>query len=144
MKVPTLNDELRPGKAAGWPALVPRRALSLSVNQGGGFFRPRRAHAAHAAYMQASRRLFPRWANAPAHAGSIFGIFTGSFQLPAKQPGLIEPSTDPCSIRALWPMPIQLMKILQRCCAVKFRGNCGAGTLGEEEPPRACLRTTRS
>lgn len=66
MKVPTLNDELRPwwGKLkAGLRYLLTRKGpLSLSINQGGGFFRthPGMSRPNMQLYMQAFSTLIPK------------------------------------------------------------------------------------
>ncbi len=66
MKVPTLNDELRPwwGKLkAGLQYLLTRKGpLSLSINQGGGFFRthPTMTRPNMQLYMQAFSTLIPK------------------------------------------------------------------------------------
>jgi choline dehydrogenase len=66
MKVPTLNDELRPwwGKLrAGLQFLLTRKGpLSLSINQGGGFFRthPTMSRPNMQLYMQAFSTLIPK------------------------------------------------------------------------------------
>ena len=71
MKVPTLNDKLRPwwGKLkAGLQYLLLRQGpLSLSINHGGGFFRTSAAHARPnmQLYMQAFSTLLPRAGERP-------------------------------------------------------------------------------
>ena len=71
MNVPTLNDELRPwwGKLkAGLQYILTRRGpLSLSINQGGGFFRthPEMTRPNMQLYMQAFSTLIPRAGERP-------------------------------------------------------------------------------
>ncbi len=71
MKVPTLNDELRPwwGKLrAGMQYLLTRKGpLSLSINQGGGFFRthPEMTRPNMQLYMQAFSTLIPKAGERP-------------------------------------------------------------------------------
>lgn len=71
MNAPTLNDELRPwwGKLkAGMQYILTRRGpLSLSINQGGGFFRthPEMARPNMQLYMQAFSTLIPRAGERP-------------------------------------------------------------------------------
>ncbi|MCA3573858.1 MAG: GMC family oxidoreductase N-terminal domain-containing protein [Aestuariivirga sp.] len=71
MKVPTLNDELRPwwGKLkAGLQYLLTRKGpLSLSINQGGGFFRtsPEMTRPNMQLYMQAFSTLIPKAGERP-------------------------------------------------------------------------------
>ena len=71
MKVPTLNDELRPwwGKLrAGLQYILTRRGpLSLSINQGGGFFRthPEMTRPNMQLYMQAFSTLIPKAGERP-------------------------------------------------------------------------------
>ena len=71
MKVPTLNDELRPwwGKLkAGLQYVLTRKGpLSLSINQGGGFFRthPEMTRPNMQLYMQAFSTLLPKAGERP-------------------------------------------------------------------------------
>jgi choline dehydrogenase len=71
MKVPTLNDELRPwwGKLkAGLQYVLTRKGpLSLSINQGGGFFRthPEMTRPNMQLYMQAFSTLIPKAGERP-------------------------------------------------------------------------------
>jgi choline dehydrogenase len=71
MKVPTLNDELRPwwGKLkAGLQYVLTRKGpLSLSINQGGGFFRthPEMTRPNMQLYMQAFSTLIPKVGERP-------------------------------------------------------------------------------
>jgi choline dehydrogenase len=71
MKQPTLNDELRPltGKLlSGLRYMLQRRGpLSLSINQGGGFFRTSAAHKLPnmQLYMQAFSTLLPKAGERP-------------------------------------------------------------------------------
>ena len=82
MKVPTLNDELRPwwGKLrAGIRYLMSRSGpLSLSVNQGGGFFRssPRHKRANMQLYMQAFSTLIPKAGERPLLTPDPFSGFS--------------------------------------------------------------------
>ena len=82
MKVPTLNDELRPwwGKLrAGIRYLMSRSGpLSLSVNQGGGFFRssPRHKRPNMQLYMQAFSTLVPKAGERPLLTPDPFSGFS--------------------------------------------------------------------
>jgi choline dehydrogenase len=82
MKVPTLNDELRPwwGKLrVGLRYIVSRGGpLSLSVNQGGGFFRSSPAHkrANMQLYMQAFSTLIPKVGERPLLTPDPFSGFS--------------------------------------------------------------------
>jgi choline dehydrogenase len=82
MKVPTLNDELRPwwGKLrVGMQYLMSRRGpLSLSVNQGGGFFRSSPEHKLPnmQLYMQAFSTLIPRAGERPLLTPDPFSGFS--------------------------------------------------------------------
>ena len=82
MTVPTLNDELRPwwGKLrVGLRYLLLRRGpLSLSVNQGGGFFRTSERHALPnmQLYMQAFSTLLPRAGERPVLSPDPFSGFS--------------------------------------------------------------------
>ena len=82
MKVPTLNDELRPwwGKLrVGLRYLLTQRGpLSLSVNQGGGFFRtsPRHQRPNMQLYMQAFSTLIPKAGERPLLTPDPFSGFS--------------------------------------------------------------------
>jgi choline dehydrogenase len=82
MKVPTLNDELRPwwGKLrVGLRYLLWRNGpLSMSVNQGGGFFRTSDAHKLPnmQLYMQAFSTLLPRAGERPILSPDPFSGFS--------------------------------------------------------------------
>ena len=82
MKVPTLNDELRPwwGKLrAGLRYLTSRSGpLSLSVNQGGGFFRssPNHKRPNMQLYMQAFSTLIPKTGERPLLTPDPFSGFS--------------------------------------------------------------------
>jgi choline dehydrogenase len=82
MKVPTLNDELRPwwGKLRlGTRYLMSRGGpLSLSVNQGGGFFRSSPAHSRPnmQLYMQAFSTLIPKAGERPLLTPDPFSGFS--------------------------------------------------------------------
>ena len=124
MKVPTLNDELRPwwGKLrVGMRYLMSRSGpLSLSVNQGGGFFRSSLKHERPnmQLYMQAFSTLIPKAGERPSCSRLIpsqdfpwvFPIVDLAAGASSKFNRLI-----PCSIRELWPMPIQRRKMFPRC-----------------------------
>jgi choline dehydrogenase len=82
MKVPTLNDELRPwwGKLrAGIRYLISRSGpLSLSVNQGGGFFHssPHQTRPNMQLYMQAFSTLIPKAGERPLLTPDPFSGFS--------------------------------------------------------------------
>jgi choline dehydrogenase-like flavoprotein len=82
MKVPTLNDELRPwwGKLrVGLLYVVSRRGpLSLSINQGGGFFRssPKHTRPNMQLYMQAFSTLVPKAGERPLLTPDPFSGFS--------------------------------------------------------------------
>lgn len=82
MKVPTLNDELRPwwGKLrVGMRYLLSRSGpLSLSVNQGGGFFRssPKHTRPNMQLYMQAFSTLIPKAGERPLLTPDPFSGFS--------------------------------------------------------------------
>jgi choline dehydrogenase len=82
MKVPTLNDELRPwwGKLRAGMRYVMSRSgpLSLSVNQGGGFFRSSPTHARPnmQLYMQAFSTLIPKAGERPLLTPDPFSGFS--------------------------------------------------------------------
>ena len=82
MKVPTLNDELRPwwGKLrVGMRYLMSRSGpLSLSVNQGGGFFRtsPKHKRPNMQLYMQAFSTLIPKAGERPLLTPDPFSGFS--------------------------------------------------------------------
>ena len=153
MKVPTLNDALRPwwGKLRVGPRYVMSRGgpLSLSVNQGGGFFRssPATCGPTCSFTCRPSRRLFPRWANAPCSRLIPSRDFPWDFPIAGRAAGALLKSNRliRCSIRALWPMPIQPMKTRRDAGRGKIPAeDCGAKTFGGGDCRRtaawACLR----
>ena len=103
MKVPTLNDELRPwwGKLrVGMRYLMSRGGpLSLSVNQGGGFFRtsPKHKRPNMQLYMQAFSTLIPKAGERPLLTPDPFSGFSlGLSNCRPSSRGFIEiQSSDP-------------------------------------------------
>jgi choline dehydrogenase len=103
MKVPTLNDELRPwhGKLkAGLQYLIARRGpLAMSINQGGGFFRtsPDQPLPNMQLYMQAFSTLIPRAGERPILSPDPFsGMSLGLSNCRPSSRGFIEiASADP-------------------------------------------------
>jgi choline dehydrogenase len=107
MKVPTLNDELRPwwGKLRVGLRYVLSRGgpLSLSVNQGGGFFRSSPAHTRPnmQLYMQAFSTLIPKVGERPLLTPDPFSGFSlGLSNCRPSSRGFIEiQSADPLQHR---------------------------------------------
>ena len=123
-RVPTLNQMLRPwwGKlAVGMRYLLLRDGpLSMSMNQGGGFFRtdPSRDATQHAALLPGLLDGDPEERRAAdPHARPMAGLFDRPVQLPADQPRL---GDDPLKRsarrrRRSWRTPIRPITTSPRC-----------------------------